>query len=94
MCFGFCGVRIIFVKKMNMNTVTLRVENKDDYSLLIQLIKRLKIKVLDENQNTSKQEKQKHYAIISKGGDGQSIENPVKWQQETRKDRKIIRNGK
>ena len=77
-----------------MSTLTLRVENKEDYSLLVQLIKRLKIKVLKDDKDKSSPVNEKFYDIINEGGDGKSIGNPVKWQKETRKDRKITRNGK
>jgi hypothetical protein len=72
-----------------MTTVTLQVEDNKDYELLLQLIARLKLKVVTTSKKSSLQERQKLLSIIKKGGSGKSIAEPVKWQKEIRKDRKI-----
>ena len=72
-----------------MNTVTLQIEKEDDYTLLIHLVKRLRIKILKENRINSLLRKKHDFEIILKGGDGLSIKDPVKWQREIRKDRKL-----
>jgi hypothetical protein len=72
-----------------MTTVTLQVEDSKDYELLLQLIASLKLKVVTTSKKSSLQERQKLLSIIKKGGSGKSITDPVKWQKEIRKDRKL-----
>jgi hypothetical protein len=72
-----------------MTTVTLQVEDNKDYELLLQLIASLKLKVITTSKKSSLQERQKLLSIIKKGGSGKSIADPVKWQKEMRKDRKL-----
>ena len=72
-----------------MNTVTLQIENNDDYKLLLQILSRLKVKIVDSPETTSLKERQKLLSIIKKGGSGKSIADPVKWQKEMRKDRQL-----
>ena len=72
-----------------MNTVTLQVEDSKDYELLLQLLSRLKVKVVTSTKQSSLLERQKLLSIIKKGGSGKSMADPVKWQKEIRKDRKI-----
>jgi hypothetical protein len=72
-----------------MTTVTLQVEDNKDYELLLQLIASLKLKVITTSKKSSLQERQKLLSIIKKGGSGKSIADPVKWQKEIRKDRKL-----
>jgi hypothetical protein len=72
-----------------MTTVTLQVEDGKDYELLLQLIASLKLKVVTTTKKSSLQERQKLLSIIKKGGSGKSIADPVKWQKEIRKDRKL-----
>ncbi len=72
-----------------MNTVTLQVDDNKDYELLLQLLSRLKVKVVTSTKNSSLLERQKLLSIIKKGGSGKSISDPVKWQKELRKDRPL-----
>jgi len=72
-----------------MTTVTLQVEDSKDYELLLQLISSLKLKVVTTTKKSSLQERQKLLSIIKKGGSGKSIADPVKWQKEMRRDRKL-----
>ncbi|MDZ4846614.1 MAG: hypothetical protein SH857_13825 [Chitinophagales bacterium] len=54
---------------------------------------RMKVILLPEEKRAkgdlSEEERKKNWEIIMKGGDGKSIKDPVKWQREIRKDRKL-----
>lgn len=72
-----------------MTRIILETHNKKDLTLIAELAERLKIRYKIESLET--QSKKKDISLyLEKGSDISNFGNPSKWQQNVRKDRKII----
>ena len=73
--------------------ITFETENKTDADLLLLLAKRLKAKVVSEEPPELPKRKNKdavyYLEKLAESGGVSGIEDPVKWQREQRKDRKL-----
>jgi len=78
-----------------MQTITLELKNKEDAEIILSIAKRLEGKVLkSENEIKTPKPKLKfafsHLDRIAKKGNlKKTIPDPVAWQKEIRKDRKL-----
>ena len=86
-----------------MNTITLNYSNKEDLELLLKLAERIGIFPSDENESSTNEHKEsnttfndlaenKKTAInnLTKIKAFSEIKDPVEWQRELRKDRKLF----
>ncbi len=86
-----------------MNTITLNYSNKEDLELLLKLAERIGIFPSDENESSANEHKEsnttfndlaenKKTAInnLTKIKAFSEIKDPVEWQRELRKDRKLF----
>ncbi|MDF9796285.1 hypothetical protein OKW21_001548 [Catalinimonas alkaloidigena] len=68
-----------------MTKITIEVHNEEDKRLLIDLLHRMNLKY-----ESVEKEQDDLISIIDKGGDGKSIKNPVAWQRNERKHRRLL----
>lgn len=76
-----------------MRTITLNIKNTNDYQLLLQLVKRLGIKLLEKGEDVPEESGVKMAKALEKllsMGGFKSIPDPAAWQRRTRKDRNLI----
>lgn len=74
-----------------MNKIILEIPNKKDMELLIAFAKRLNAIVIDKKSKQTLKKKSPVYwleQLVNIGGI-KSIKEPVEWQREVRKDRKL-----
>ncbi len=77
-----------------MQTITLKVKNNNDISLLISLAERLGITIVaKQEKKMSGSDNTELFAMLQdfrkKNGLFETIKNPVEWQQEERKDKEL-----
>lgn len=73
-----------------MQRITIEVEQYSDLQLLLHLAERIGLRVLaPDGKEMSPNTREKHLAIIQKGGDTTYIKDPETWQREQRKDRDL-----
>ena len=70
-----------------MKTYTIQLDDDQQYQRLLQLAQALGMGAA--TAPVSETERQRHLAIIAKGGSGLSIPDPVAWQREIRADRPL-----
>lgn len=78
-----------------MQTIILKVKNESDISLLISLAKRLGISIVAKTENVAKEtDNTELFAYLHKLRKNNKlfshVDNPVVWQKEMRKDRKLL----
>mgnify|MGYP000238264121 CR=1 FL=1 len=74
-----------------MNKIILEIPNKKDMELLIAFAKRLNSIVIDKKSQQALKKKSPVYWLeqLANRGGIKSIKEPVEWQREVRKDRKL-----
>jgi len=72
-----------------MERITLEIHNSRDVDLLISFAKRIGITIVDEKKILDESELKHSRSVIEKGCDISSFGDPVKWQRNVRKDRKM-----
>ncbi|MCB1178051.1 MAG: hypothetical protein KDK36_10770 [Leptospiraceae bacterium] len=77
-----------------MTTITIEVKNPEDVEILTALATRLDCKITKVKNNEEKgnrEELKKLFKSIAKRGTlAKAIPDPVKWQKEIRKDKKLL----
>lgn len=78
-----------------MQTITLKVKNDNDISLLIHLAERLGIRIISKPENSEKSSDNTGLFFLlhnfrKKNKLFEGISNPVTWQKEIRKDRDLL----
>ncbi|MCB1176016.1 MAG: hypothetical protein KDK36_00425 [Leptospiraceae bacterium] len=82
-----------------MTTITLEIPNSEDAEVILLLAKRLNCKIVkDAYENRQKANSKKAIShlknLAAKGGLKEIISDPVAWQKEIRKDRKLPKRNK
>lgn len=80
-----------------MKTFTIQLDDEQQYQKLLEVARQAGIEVVGEAltvpapalPDVSKMSREELLAIIDRGGDGQSIPDPVAWQREQRQERSM-----
>lgn len=71
-----------------MQRITFEIEKASDLQFLLLLAQKIGLKVVSPFvTEIDEQERQRHLAVLARGGDTSYVEDPMEWQREQRIDR-------